>query len=193
MINTTALFRAICKKYSAPEEFSAQMGWAPNKAARLLAGDYLPDVDECAALADCLDLTQSEFCEIFLPGISQNRENKGPANKKGGAKKSKNNFSGRRAVPSPSQGQTRFEGCLSIAKEMAEEVLVHVTSQRRGNLGIIEMSGPIILVDEGCTFKTREALTILMSNASSTMIQSKGDMCCLRFAFRLYGEPWDDA
>lgn len=178
MINTTALGRAICEKYGSAEDFSAQIGWAPSKTLRLLAGEYLPDVEECAALADCLDLTQSAFYEIFLPEISRNGEISAQNTGDKSQEKTKNYFS---------SGRAAFDACLSVAKALAAETPVQVASSRRGSMGVIELSSPLLVLDDGCSFEAREALGILLGNASSVVIRPDSGVCRLRFGFRLYG------
>lgn len=188
VINTTALGKAIGEKYSSAEEFSAQIGWTTAKTLCLLAGEYLPDVEECAAIADALDLTQSAFYEIFLPKISRKRETEKEKHEKENEENPKNIFSESRALLLDPDGRVSFDGCLAMARELAAETAVQIASSRQGGMGIIELSTPLLVLDENCSFGAWETLCILLSSASSVLIRPDGAVCRLRFGFRLKEE-----
>lgn len=66
-IDTAELRGAIYKRYGTASAFAAVMGWKNrNKVGNILNGKYVPDIDECADMAEKLNLSQSQFCTIFL-------------------------------------------------------------------------------------------------------------------------------
>lgn len=65
----------IVAKFRTQSAFAKAIGWHQNKVSKLVLGDYKPDTDEVALIADVLDLDKSKFCYIFLPGLSPNGDN----------------------------------------------------------------------------------------------------------------------
>lgn len=62
----------IVAKFRTQSAFARAIGWHRNKISKLVLGEYKPDTDEVAAIADVLSLNQDEFCSIFLPKTSPN-------------------------------------------------------------------------------------------------------------------------
>lgn len=69
-INTAALRGEVYAKYGTASALSSRVQWNKNKIGNIIKGAYVPDINECATLADALGLTQERFCEIFLPELS---------------------------------------------------------------------------------------------------------------------------
>ena len=66
-IDTAELRGVIYKQYGTASAFANVMGWKNrNKVGNILNGKYVPDIDECADMAEKLNLSQSQFCTIFL-------------------------------------------------------------------------------------------------------------------------------
>ena len=71
-INTQELRGIIYAKYGTAAAMTERLNWDKNKIGKILKGRYIPDIDECAEMAEALDLEQAQFCHIFLPEISPN-------------------------------------------------------------------------------------------------------------------------
>lgn len=71
-INTQELRGVIYAKYGTAAAMTERLNWDKNKIGKILKGRYIPDIDECAEMAEALDLEQAQFCHIFLPDISPN-------------------------------------------------------------------------------------------------------------------------
>ncbi len=72
MIDTKALRGALYKVYKSQAEFSVDVGWAKNKIGRILNGTSIPSIEDCNILLCKLNLSDSEYKQIFLPKISPN-------------------------------------------------------------------------------------------------------------------------
>lgn len=75
MIDTKELRGIIYAKYGTITALSKKMEWDKNKIGKILRGSYVPNINECAELADALEMGQQKFCDIFLPQKSPNGEN----------------------------------------------------------------------------------------------------------------------
>lgn len=75
MINTSELRGVIYAKYGTITALSNRMSWNKNKIGKILNGSYVPNIEECAELADALEMGQQKFYEIFLPQKSPNGGN----------------------------------------------------------------------------------------------------------------------
>lgn len=60
----------IVAKFRTQTAFAKAIGWHKNKVSKLVLGEYKPDTDEVAEIADTLDLDEAGFCSIFLPKLS---------------------------------------------------------------------------------------------------------------------------
>lgn len=74
-MNTSRLRGKIVEEYRTQSAFADAIGWHKNKVTRMLNGEYKPDTDEVAKIADILQLSENQFCDIFLPLKSPNGEN----------------------------------------------------------------------------------------------------------------------
>lgn len=70
MIDTKALRGAIYKAYKSQSQLSDEIGWAKNKIGRILNGTSIPSIEDCHILMDKLNLSDSEYKQIFLPSLS---------------------------------------------------------------------------------------------------------------------------
>ena len=71
-MNIPALRGAIASRYKTQKIFSEAMNWHKNKTSKMLTGKYLPNTDEVASISRVLNLSEEEFCLIFLPNSSPN-------------------------------------------------------------------------------------------------------------------------
>lgn len=62
----------IVAKHKTQAAFAEAIGWHKNKVSKMLTGQYLPDADEAAKIAEMLDMSDDMFCSIFLPKKSRN-------------------------------------------------------------------------------------------------------------------------
>lgn len=62
----------IAAEYRTQTAFSAAIGWHKNKVSKMLCGEYKPDTDEVALIADALHLDERRYCDIFMPRKSPN-------------------------------------------------------------------------------------------------------------------------
>lgn len=62
----------IVAKFRTQTAFAKAIGWHQNKVSKLVLGEYKPDTDEVALIADVLALDKIKFCNIFLPKMSPN-------------------------------------------------------------------------------------------------------------------------
>lgn len=60
--------------------FADAIGWHKNKVSKMLCGEYKPNTDEVAAIADTLRLNERRYCDIFLPRKSPNGDEKSGRN-----------------------------------------------------------------------------------------------------------------
>lgn len=75
-IDTQELRGIIYAKYGTASAITDHLKWNKNKIGKILKGDYTPDINECAQMAEALDLGQEQFYRIFLPMFSPNGENR---------------------------------------------------------------------------------------------------------------------
>ncbi len=66
-MNARKLRGAIVSEYGTQNVFAEKIGWHKNKVSRILSGKYKPDTDEVANMVKVLHLSESQFCDIFLP------------------------------------------------------------------------------------------------------------------------------
>lgn len=76
IINARKLRGKIHEEYRSLSEFTRKLGWAQNKIGNILAGKRIPNVNECAEMAEALNLSACEYVEIFLPKLSPNGDKK---------------------------------------------------------------------------------------------------------------------
>ena len=69
-INTSLLRSKIFEKYKSQADFSRKICWSANKVSKILNGKYIPNVNDCAAIAKVLSLAADEYISIFMPGLS---------------------------------------------------------------------------------------------------------------------------
>lgn len=70
-MNVARLRGEIVAQYKTQRAFAACIGWNPNKLSKMMQGKYRPDTDEVASIVSALDLSERQFCDIFLPRKSQ--------------------------------------------------------------------------------------------------------------------------
>lgn len=63
---------AIVAEYGTQSVFAEKIGWHKNKVSRIIQGKYKPDTDEVANMVKILHLSESQFCDIFLPAVTPN-------------------------------------------------------------------------------------------------------------------------
>ncbi len=65
-MNIDILRGAISEKFRTQTAFAAKIGWHKNRVSLMMHGKYTPNVDEAAAIAKILALSDEKFCQIFL-------------------------------------------------------------------------------------------------------------------------------
>ena len=68
--NAEELRGRIYSLYRSQAEFNRKLNWGKNKINRILNGDLIPNIIECELMAEALQLSQQEYCSIFLPNLS---------------------------------------------------------------------------------------------------------------------------
>lgn len=71
-MRTDKLRGQVAERYKSWAAFARAIGWPQNKVQRLLRGDYIPDVDEAAMLAESLGFGLEQTRDIFLSTESPN-------------------------------------------------------------------------------------------------------------------------
>lgn len=65
-MNIPLLRGAIAEKFKTNGRFGAAIGWHKNKVSLMMTGQYTPDINEAATIAEALSLSDEKFCQIFL-------------------------------------------------------------------------------------------------------------------------------
>lgn len=73
-MNLNRLRGEIVAVFGTQYSFGEAIGWNKNKVSRLLKGQYVPDVNEAAAISTLLNLSSDLYCEIFFTKKSPNGE-----------------------------------------------------------------------------------------------------------------------
>jgi DNA-binding helix-turn-helix protein len=76
VINSKKLRGRIHEEFRSLSEFTRTVGWSQNKIGNILSGRRVPDINECAQMAEALNLDTTEYVEIFLPQLSPNGDKK---------------------------------------------------------------------------------------------------------------------
>ena len=71
-INTQELRGIIYAKYGTAAAMTERLNWDKYNIGKCLKGRSMPHIDQCAEMAEALDLEQAQFCHIFLPNVSPN-------------------------------------------------------------------------------------------------------------------------
>lgn len=74
-MNLELLQKTIKYKYNTQAAFCHSMKWTPNKLSLLLKGKYNPRLIETQRMSELLNLSVSDYGEIFLDVKSPNGEN----------------------------------------------------------------------------------------------------------------------
>ena len=74
-MNANRLRGDIVAAYKTQAAFAKAIGWHENKVSKMLCGHYKPNTDEVADIAEVLQLNEAQYCAIFLPQKSPNRDN----------------------------------------------------------------------------------------------------------------------
>lgn len=62
----------IVREYGTQSAFAKAIGWHENKVSLMMNHKYTPDVEEAAAIANLLHLSEACYIDIFLPRKSPN-------------------------------------------------------------------------------------------------------------------------
>lgn len=71
-MNIDRLRGEIVARYRTQRAFADCIGWHPNKLSKMMQGKYRPDTDEVASITSALNLSERQFCDIFLTRKSPN-------------------------------------------------------------------------------------------------------------------------
>ena len=69
-MNVCRLRGEIAAEFKTQSAFAEAIGWYKNKVSKMLNGEYKPNTDEVALIADVLHLDERRYCDVFLQKIS---------------------------------------------------------------------------------------------------------------------------
>ena len=65
-MNTSMLKGEIVTKYGTQKRFASEIKWPENKVSRLMAGKYVPDIQDVNMISNALDFSADKIIQIFL-------------------------------------------------------------------------------------------------------------------------------
>ena len=75
MVNRDELRAKIYGRFGNQRKFADALNWDQNKISRILNGKTKPDIEDCAKIAVKLALSEQEYFQIFLLGLTPNGDN----------------------------------------------------------------------------------------------------------------------